>query len=314
VLVSVIGNLGSAVAPDHTVLLVSRFVAGLAVATFFAVAIATAVALGPADRAGSAVAQVALGMTLGLVLGTPLGTLLGQLAGWRTTFAAVAALSLVALAMVLASVPDAAPAASGRAFGELRVLAGRDLQLAVAMTALGSVGVVMVFSYTAPLLVGVAGIDRAAVPALLLVHGAGAVLGTLVGGRLADRALLPSLIIVLAVLVGVLALFWAVGTSPVPATILTFAVGALAFAVIPGMQTRVLATAGSAPTLAVAVNAAGYQLAAAAAGWLGGRVIDAAGLRSMYPAAALLTAAGLAVAIGSLRRDRRIRADAGGRP
>lgn len=43
VVVAVIGNLGSVFAPDHTLLLVSRFVAGLVVATFFAVAIATAV-------------------------------------------------------------------------------------------------------------------------------------------------------------------------------------------------------------------------------------------------------------------------------
>jgi DHA1 family inner membrane transport protein len=116
---------------------------------------------------------------------------------------------------------------------------------------------------------------------------------------------MPSLIGLLAVLAGVLALFWLVSGIRVPAAILTFAIGVLAFAIIPGMQTRVLATASAAPTLAVAVNASGFQVAAAFAGWLGGRVIGSGlGLRSIYLVGALLTVAGLAIAFYSQRRDR----------
>ncbi|MGH7868940.1 MAG: MFS transporter, partial [Candidatus Dormibacteraceae bacterium] len=63
--VSVLGNLGSALAPTHTLVLISRFIAGLVVATFFAVAIATAASMAPAGKQGSIVAKVALGMNLG---------------------------------------------------------------------------------------------------------------------------------------------------------------------------------------------------------------------------------------------------------
>jgi DHA1 family inner membrane transport protein len=306
VTVSVLGNLGSAVAPDHAVLLVSRFVAGLVVATFFAVAIATAVSMAPAGTEASTVAKVALGMNLGIVLGTPLGTVVGQHLGWRATFMAVAVLIAAALALVLRFVPAQPATATGPVLGELRVLAGRDVQLAIVLTAVGNVGVVTVFAYIAPLLVDVAGFSSAAVPALLLVYGVGAVLGNFLGGWLSDKALMPSLTALLALLTVVLVMFWALGTTPVPAAILTFVVGVLAFAIIPGMQTRVLATAGAAPTLAVAVNASGFQLAAAFAGWLGGRIIDGPmGPRAIYPVAALLTVAGLVIAIYCLRRDRR---------
>jgi DHA1 family inner membrane transport protein len=72
------------------------------------------------------------------------------------------------------------------------------------------------------------------------------------------------------------------------------------------MQARVLAAAGAAPALAVAVNASGFQLAAAFARWLGGQIIDSAiGPRSIYLVAALLTVAGLAIAVYSLQQDRR---------
>jgi DHA1 family inner membrane transport protein len=300
VAVSVLGNVGSALAPNHLVLLVARFASGLVVATFFAVAIATAAAVAPAGRQASAVAQVTLGLNLGLVL----GTVIGQQLGWRATFTAVAAVTLAAVPLVLRYVPTA-PGTTGSVLAELRVLADRDVQLAIALSALGNVGVVTVFTYIAPLLTGVSGFAAGAVPVLLLVYGAGAVIGNVVGGRLADRALLPSLVGLLAALAAVLALFWLVGGVPAAAAVLTFAIGVLAFAVIPGMQTRVVASATAAPTLAVAVNASGYQLAAAFAGWLGGQVIAGPGMRAVPLVGALLTVAGLALALHLLLRDRR---------
>ncbi|WP_255621614.1 MFS transporter [Pseudonocardia sp. DSM 110487] len=304
VAVSVLGNLGSAVAPNHLVLLVARFASGLVVATFFAVAIATAAALAPAGRQASAVAQVTLGLNLGLVLGTPLGTVVGQQLGWRATFVAVAAVTLAAVPLVLRYVP-AAPGTSGSVLAELRVLADRDVQLAIALSAVGNVGVVTVFTYIAPLLIEVGGFPAGAVPALLLVYGAGAVVGNVIGGRLADRALLPSIAGLLAALAAVLVVFWLAGGVPAAATVLTFAIGLLAFAMIPGMQTRVVATAAAAPTLAVAVNASGYQFAAAFAGWLGGRVIEGQGTAAIPLVGGLLTVAGLVLALHLVRRDRR---------
>jgi DHA1 family inner membrane transport protein len=303
--VSVIGNLGSAVAPSYTVLLVSRFVAGLVVATFFAVAIAITVSMARAGKQASTVAKVTLGMNLGIILGTPIGTFIGHNLGWRATFVTVAAVSVAASLLVLRFVPAQPVVVTGSALGELRVFAGRDIQLAIALTTVGNVGIVTVFTYIAPLLTDVSGFTADAIPALLLVYGAGAVVGNFLGGWLSDKALMPSLISLLAVLAGTLALFWLLSGIQTPAAILTFVIGVLAFAIIPGMQTRVVATAGAAPTLAVAVNAAGFQVAAAFAGWLGGWVIDGGlGLRSIYLVGALLTVAGLAIAFYSLRRDR----------
>lgn len=304
--VSVLGNAGSAVAPNYTVLLVSRFVAGLVVATFFAVAIATSVSMALAGKQASTVAKVTLGMNLGIILGAPIGTFIGHNLGWRATFVTVAAVSVAALLLVLRFIPARPAVAIGSVLGELRVFADRGVQLAIALTAVGNVGIVTVFIYIAPLLTNVSGFTAGTIPVLLLVYGAGAVIGNFLGGWLSDKALMPSLTGLLALLAGILVLFWLVSGAQVPAAILTFVIGALAFAIIPGMQTRVLATASSAPTLAVAVNASGFQLAAAFAGWLGGRVI-AGGLelRSIYLVGALLTVTGLAIAVYSLRRDRR---------
>ncbi|GHG31016.1 MULTISPECIES: MFS transporter [Amycolatopsis] len=307
VITAVLANAASAVAPNYPLLLVSRVLAGLVIATFFAVAIATAAAEARPGKQGSAVAKVALGLNLGIVLGAPLGTFVGQHLGWRATFWSVAGAAALALLAVLRFVPDRPSATTGPVTGELRVFTDRRVRLAIALTAAGNVGVLMVFTYLAPLLTEVGGFPAGAVPVLLLGYGAGAVLGNVVGGRLADRALLPSLAGLLAVLAGVLALAWFGGGNPVATAVSTVVLGALAFAIVPGMQTRVITAAAEAPTLAVAVNASGYQLAAAVAGWLGGGVIDTTGgPRAIYLVAAVLTLGGLGIALYSLRQDRRV--------
>lgn len=304
IVVSVIGNLGSAMAPGYPLLLVARFLAGSVVATFFAVAIATAVSMAAAGKEASTVAKVALGMNLGIILGTPLGTFIGHNLSWRATFAAVAALTVIALALVLRFVPARPAASTGSVLGELRIFARRELQLAIALTAVGNVGIVTVFTYITPLLTEVSGFAPDTVPVLLLVYGAGAVAGNFAGGWLSDKALMPSLISLLAALATALGLFWLLSGIQVAAAALTFVIGALAFAIIPGMQTCVLATASAAATLAVAVNASGFQVAAAFAGWLGGRIIDSQlGLPAIYLVGALLTTAGLGIAFYTRWRD-----------
>ena len=82
--------------------------------------------------------------------------------------------------------------------------------------------------------------------------------------------------------------------------------GALAFSIIPGMQTRVLLTAKEAPTLGIALNASGFQIAAAFSAWLGGQIIESElGLEFVPLAGASVTAIGGLLAFVSWMRERR---------
>lgn len=286
--VAVAGNLASAAAPSYAVLFAARVVTALVTATFFANAIVIVATAAPADRQASAVARLVLGMNLAMVLGAPLGTFVGTHAGWRATFLAIALCCAVGLALIPRLVPATA-GASASATAELRVFRTSAVWLAIAVTAVGSAGVLVVFTYFAPLATA-AGFTEGAVPVLLLVYGVGAAVGNLLGGRLADRVPVLSQPVLLAALAAVLALMWVSGTN----VVMVFVLGALGFAVVPGMQARVLAAAGDAPTLAVAVNASAYQVAAAGAGWLGGVALGM-GAGAVYLVAAAVTVAGIAV-------------------
>ncbi len=302
----VIGNIGSALAPDYPLMMISRIVASLCHGAFFGVGSVVAAGLVAPQRRAAAIAMMFTGITLANVVGVPLGTLFGQAFGWRSTFWVVAALGVIGAVGVLALVPDrpADPAANLRA--ELAAFRRPQVWLALGMTALGFGGVFASFTYVAPLMVDVAGFPTSALTWLVLLFGLGLVAGNLVGARLADRALMPAIIGTIGALAVALALFTVTVHSPIPAAITLFLVGAAAFATAPGLQTRVIDAAGSAGTMAAAANIGAFNLGNAVGAALGGLVIDA-GLG--FPAAnlvgAAMAAAGVAVAVVSVALDRR---------
>lgn len=304
-LVFVAGNVFAAMAPGYGILLAARLLSGSVVGTFFALAVVVAASLVAPGKQASAIAKVAFGFNLAMILGAPLGTLVGQQFGWRSTFIAIAILATIAVAFLTKLVPVRGIPTIGSIAGELRVLKNRGLQLALATTAVGNAGVLMFFVYLAPLLTNVSGFLPESVPALLLLYGVGATLGNLAGGWLSDRALMPSMIGLLVSLAIALALFWLISTIQPAARLMIFVIGALAFAVIPGMQTKVLIAAQEAPTLGIALNASGFQIAAALAAFAGGGIINSGwGLDSLPLVGGSVTVAGVVLAFILLKRSR----------
>jgi DHA1 family inner membrane transport protein len=121
----------------------------------------------------------------------------------------------------------------------------------------------------------VAGFADSSVTWLLVLFGVGMVGGNLMGGKYADRALMPMLYVSLGALAVVLALFSFTAHDKIAAAVTVTLVGALGFATVPPLQKRVLDQAHGAPTLASAANIGAFNLGNALAAWLGGLVIDA---------------------------------------
>ncbi|MCL6734315.1 MFS transporter [Streptomyces neyagawaensis] len=271
----VVGNLLSALAPTYTVMLLGRVVASLAHGAFFGIGSVVAADLVAPDRKAGAIAMMFSGLTVANVIGVPLGTLIGQSLGWRVTFAAVAALGVVGLLGVARLVPDMPKPQGVRLRHELAAFKNVQVLLAMAMTVLGFGGVFAAITYIAPMMTHAAGFADASVTWLLVLFGVGMVAGNLVGGRYADRALMPMLYVSLGALAVVLALFTLTAHDKVAAAVTIALVGALGFATVPPLQKRVLDQAQGAPTLASAVNIGAFNLGNALAAWLGGLVIDA---------------------------------------
>ena len=302
----VAGNLLSAVAPTFGVMLAGRIVASLAHGAFFGIgAVVAADLVAPQKKAG-AIALMFTGLTVANVVGVPLGTLIGQDFGWRTTFFLVAALGVVGLAGIARLVPEIPRPQGVRLRHEIAAFRNVQVLLAMAMTVLGFGGVFAAVTYIAPMMTGVAGFADGSVTWLLVLFGLGMVGGNLLGGRYADRRLMPMLYTTLGGLALVLALFSLTAHNKVAAAVTITLIGALGFATVPPLQKRVLDHASGAPTLASAVNIGAFNLGNALAAWLGGIVISA-GLGYTAPnwVGAAMAASALAIAVFSGLLERR---------
>ncbi|MFF4597897.1 MFS transporter [Amycolatopsis sp. NPDC001319] len=303
--VFIVGNALSAVAPSYGVLLAGRIVAALTHGAFFGVGAVVAADQVKPEKKASAIALMFTGLTLANVLGVPLGTFIGQGLGWRATFWVVAGLGVLGLAGVAALVPDTPRPENTSIKTEFAVFRHARVWLAVGTTILGFGGVFASFTYIAPMMTEVAGLPSGAVSWLLVLFGVGLVLGNLVGGKFADRALMPTLYTVLVALAVVLAAFAFTAHAAVPAIVTLFLLGGFGFATVPPLQMRMLASAQAAPTVASAVNIGAFNLGNALAAWLGGVVIAAGyGYASTNWVGAAMTVAALALAVVSGRLDR----------
>ncbi|MET8507722.1 MFS transporter [Streptomyces sp. NPDC004787] len=302
----VLGNLLSAVAPSFGLMLTGRIVASLAHGSFFGIGSVVAAELVAPEKKAGAIATMFTGLTVANIVGVPLGTFIGQAVGWRTTFAIVAALGVIGLLGVAKLVPAMPRAEGARLRGELSAFRNPQVLLAMAMTVLGFGGVFAAITYIAPMMTEVAGYSDGAVTWLLVLFGVGMFLGNLIGGRFADRALMPLLYATLGGLAVVLALFTVTAHNKVLAALTVLLVGALGFATVPPLQKRVLDQAHGAPTLASAVNIGAFNLGNALAAWLGGLVISAGlGFTSPNWVGAALAGAALLLAFWSAALERR---------
>lgn len=300
----IIGNFASALAPSYSMLMIARVITSFAHGSFFGIGSVVATGLVPENKKASAIAIMFTGLTVATILGVPFGTWLGQAFGWRATFWAVTLIGIIAFAVIALLVPksSAAPVESSLK-DDLAVLMRPSVGLGLLTTILGYAGVFAIFTYVAPMLTEITGFSDTIVSPAMLVFGVGLLIGNLAGGKFADHWLKPTLIGSLAVLaLTSLAMTFALHDR-IAALVFVGLLGATGFATVAPLQMWVLKTTeGAGQSLASSLNIAAFNLGNALGAWLGGVVIDhGPGLGAIPAVAALVTLAGIGVAVMSLR-------------
>jgi DHA1 family inner membrane transport protein len=301
-----IGNLGCALAPDYWLLMTARVVTAFAHGAFFGIGAVVASNLVPREQRTRAVSLMFAGLTLANVLSVPFGTALGQSAGWRATFWAVVVIGIVAFLAITRFVPSGMPGTRGGLAKEFRALGRWPVLLPMLISTMASVSMFSLFTYITPLLEEVTGLTPHGVTGALLAIGVGLTIGNLIGGRLADRNLLSTIIgafICLVIVLGALAL---VVHMTLPTLVLLILWGGIAFALVSPLQIWVVDAATDAPNLASTLNQGAFNLGNATGAWIGGVALNAGMHYAQLPLlAALVAMAGLGLTLSSFI-DRRI--------
>lgn len=305
--VFVLGNVLAALSASYDMLLSARVITALMHGPFFGVGAVVAGRLVPPGKQGSAIALMFAGLALANIVGVPFQTWFGQVSGWRATFWLTSVIGVVALAALWLALPRQPGEAPVKIRHELAVLGRPAVLTALLVTLLSSGGMFTVMTYISPILQHASAIAPKAIGPLLIVFGVGLALGNYLGGRIHDERVDQSLMLILALATLVLGAFAFTMHWPVAATITLFVWGAVWFATLPPLQTRIVTQAADAPNLSSAVNIGAFNLGNAIGAVIGGLVIDA-GLDYSWVAGAgaLANAASLLLVMFGRRRTARL--------
>lgn len=304
----VLGHVLSFFAPNYETMLIARFLSGLPHGAYFAVAALMAAQMaGPAKRS-RAIAVVLGGLAISNVLGVPVVTALGQQFGWRFMFLSVIVLALITMAAVARCAPRQMPPAKATMRSEIKGLKNKRLWVGIMLAVVGFSGMFALYSYIAPVSTEVTGFSESVLPWVVGLFGAGMVVGNFVGGWAADKSVLGTVVVAMALVAVFMVLFAYTAHIPVLMLIFLFLVGVSASALGPSMQTHLIDTAPDAPQLAASLHHSAFNAANALGAVVGGQVIAAEmGLRAPSYVGAGAAVLGVGVALYAIHLTRKMK-------
>ena len=269
-------NTVTALSSHYWLILVARFFAGMAAGLAWSLLAGYARRMVAPHQQGRALALAMVGAPVALSLGVPLGTLLGSLVGWRAAFWIISALTLILIVWVLAKVPDYPGLSMHERMPLRRVFTTPGVRPVLAVVIAWMLAHNILYTYIAPF-VAPAGLGGR-IDLVLLVFGAAAMAGIWLTGKLVERHLRSTVLASLAVFAATALVLGL--ASHIPAVIYVgMAVWGLSFGgAATLLQTALADTAGSGADVALSMNVVAWNGAIAAAGVVGGTLLQAWGV------------------------------------
>ena len=279
-------------------ILVARFLAGMAAGLAWSLIAGYARRMVAAHQQGRAMAVAMVGTPVALALGVPLGTWLGGRLGWGQAFALMSLVSLLLIGWILAVMPDYPGQAAHQRLPLRRVLMTPGVRRVLATVIFWMLAHNVLYTYIAPF-AGVSGL-QAGVDRLLLLFGIAALAGIWLSGRRVDHGLRQTVLWSLAAFVAAALALLVAGQRPVVVVGAVFVWGLSFGGAATLLQTALADCAGEGADAALAMNVVAWNSAIAGGGVLGGLLLDAWGAKALPVAVALL--AGMAWIIVSKGR------------
>jgi DHA1 family arabinose polymer transporter-like MFS transporter len=264
-------NLIFALSPNFNLLLVARMFSGLPHGAFFGIGAVVASKLALPGKEARAVSMMFAGLTIANIFGVPLGTYIGHNFSWRISFCIVAVFGLITAFTTKLWLPHVHHSNPDSFKSSLKIFKTINPWLIIGISAIGTGGMFAWISYIAPLMTEVAGFSKNTITLIMITAGLGMALGNFIGGRLADKySPIKTTTLLLTAMVVALLIITQVSQFKVPAIIMTFITGAVAFAVISPMQMLMINASKGSEMIASAVLQATANFGNAIGAFLGG--------------------------------------------
>jgi DHA1 family inner membrane transport protein len=282
-----LGHVAMALAPNFGLLVVIRLLTASAHGAFFGLGAVVAASIVPAHKRTQAISIMITGLTVAALIGVPGGTFIGQHVGWRVVFLIVALIAATSAGALWFTLPrGTAMALDAAVSGGVR---RGPLALALTITVLGYGAIFVPLTYLSPYLTDITGLSLNTVTVLLIVFGGSCVAGSLLGGRAGDRWPIKGLPFTLTAIAGILVIAWAGGGIAWMVGLLLVGWGGGGLALVPLMQSRVVALAGGGP-VASTLNIAAFNVGIAGGAAVGGLFVRS-GLLGLLPLVGAVLAA-----------------------
>lgn len=268
------GHVMAALGSDFGIVLLARVITALAAGAFWSVAAVVATQAAGPDDSSRALGVMMSGVGLATVAGVPLGSFAGQLLGWRGTFWALAILSVLAAPVIARLTPADTRSHVPSVRAELRAIMTGRMAILVIATVLATGGYMTAFSYLSPLATDRAGMPIWAVPLIFVVFGLGAIIGTNLAGRYADKHPVTTFITATAGTVVLMGLLVPFSTNAVAMFVLMFLLGIAGMGIPPVGTGLAVRFAHGAPTLAAAVSVSAFNGGTAIGTWFGASALE----------------------------------------
>ena len=244
-------------------------------------------------KQAQSIAAMFLGLTVANLAMVPLVNYIGQVFSWRLAFGIVAILGLLTILFLILWLPHLKNLRNVGLRQELEFFKTIKAWHIISIAGIGFGGLFSWFSYIAPLLTEVSRFSSENISYLMVLAGAGMVIGNYLGGILADKLNpIKATALLLLLMVITLLLVFLISENKIASLILTFICGALSMAAGSPLNILMLRAAKNSEMMAAAFMQAAFNIANSLGAFLGGIPLSI-GLTYNYPSLVGVALAGL---------------------
>ncbi|RAS73181.1 MFS transporter [Priestia endophytica] len=302
-----LGIIGIIALPGFGLLMASRVLLGVGTGVFVVTAYGIAAKLAAPGRQGGAMANVAMGYSSSLVFGVPLGRIIASSYDWKVIFWGIGIFSLLSILAVLRLIPSIESEASVSLDKRLALLKNPRVALTLSVTFFVFISYSILNTYITPFLTIVIPTMTEKISMVLFAMGIASLIGSKVGGLLADRiGIVRTLIGSMAIhIISLVLLSTVSGFGWVILTILLLMIWEIAaWTFGPTQNFNLISLTPEASGIVLSLNSSFVQLGFAAGAGIGGIVAGRSSILEISWVGAISVVIALIIGVFSFKHSR----------